>query len=55
GDFTGELRTTDDGAYRFYMAPGDWTLVVMAGGGSRREVPVVLASGDAAVVDIPLD
>ena len=55
GDFTGELRTLDDGRYRFYMEPGRWTVVVMAGGGARIEREVELASGDAAVLDLPLD
>jgi hypothetical protein len=55
GDFTGELRTAEDGAYRFYIVAGRWTVVVMAGGGARLEREVDLASGDAAVLDLPLD
>lgn len=55
GDFTGELRTMEDGAFRFYMEPGRWTVVVMAGGDGRLEREVVLASGDAAVLDLLLD
>lgn len=55
GDFTGERRTGEDGAFRFYMEPGAWTLVVMASGGARHERELELAAGDAARVDIALD
>jgi hypothetical protein len=39
GDFTGEVVTSATGDYRFFAAPGTWTLSVLAPGAkARREV-----------------
>jgi len=29
GEFTGEVQTSQQGAFRFYAAPGDWTVRVL--------------------------
>lgn len=34
GDFTGEVQTGTSGGFRFFAAPGAWTLKVLAPGGS---------------------
>lgn len=44
GDFTAELPTNTDGHFRFFAAPGTWTLVVLAPG-VRKELSVNAATG----------
>jgi Protein of unknown function (DUF1416) len=36
GEFTAEVVTSANGDYRFYAAPGDWTLSVLAPGAATR-------------------
>ena len=48
GDFTAELPTNIDGQFRFFAAPGSWTLVVLAPG-VRKELSV------SAAVGVPAD
>jgi len=54
GAFTGERRTGGDGAYRFYLVPGRWSLVAFAGGGGRAERELTLDEGDAVRLDLDL-
>ena len=44
GEFTAELPTNSQGQFRFFAAPGAWTLVVQAPG-ARVEQAVVAAQG----------
>jgi hypothetical protein len=44
GEFTAELPTNADGQFRFFAAPGTWTLVVLAPG-VRKELSVKAATG----------
>ena len=44
GEFTAEVPTNLDGQFRFFAAPGSWTLVVQAPG-ARVEQKVVAAQG----------
>ncbi len=37
GEFTAEVVTSATGDYRFFAAPGDWTLSVLHHGGSARK------------------
>jgi hypothetical protein len=37
GEFTAEVVTSATGDYRFFAAPGDWTLSVLHRGGSARK------------------
>jgi hypothetical protein len=37
GEFTAEVLTSATGDYRFFAAPGDWTLSVMHSSGSVRQ------------------
>ena len=40
GDFVAEVPLGDDGAFRFFAAPGSWTVRVLAPRGARRDQPV---------------
>lgn len=44
GEFTAEVPTNSDGQFRFFAAPGPWTLVVLAPG-VRKEISVQAALG----------
>jgi len=48
GEFTAEVPTNQEGQFRFFAAPGVWTLVVLAPG-ARKEIQVVATKG------VPLD
>jgi hypothetical protein len=45
GEFTAEVVTSATGDYRFYAAPGAWTLSVLAPGGSARKSVHAVAPG----------
>lgn len=47
GEFTAEVPTNTDGQFRFFAAPGTWTLVVLAPG-VRKELSVSAATGVSA-------
>ena len=40
GEFTAEVKTSAEGYFRFFAAPGDWTLRVLAAGGGLEEMIV---------------
>ena len=44
GEFTAEVPTNQEGQFRFFAAPGVWTLVVLAPG-ARKELQVVATKG----------
>ncbi|MFG1696758.1 DUF1416 domain-containing protein [Nonomuraea sp. NPDC049309] len=48
GEFTGEVVVSDDGIFRFFAAPGDWTVRIIAGGGVTRDVKVHAKLGEVA-------
>ncbi|NBV66354.1 MAG: DUF1416 domain-containing protein [Actinobacteria bacterium] len=45
GEFTAEVPTNADGQFRFFAAPGAWTLVILASG-VRIERKVIAAKGN---------
>ena len=47
GEFTAEVPTNAEGQFRFFAAPGVWTLVVQAPG-ARVEKKVVAERGNAS-------
>ena len=47
GEFTAEVPTNAEGQFRFFAAPGTWTLVVQAPG-ARVEKKVVAVQGNAS-------
>ena len=53
GEFTAELPTNLQGQFRFFAAPGAWTLVVQAPG-ARVEQAVIAAQGVPADLVISL-
>jgi hypothetical protein len=46
GEFTAEVPTNNEGQFRFFAAPGTWSLVVQAPG-ARVEKKIVAAQGNA--------
>ena len=51
GEFTAEVPTSATGNYRFFAAPGTWTLRALAPGGSADRT-VVASLGNIADVEI---
>jgi len=51
GEFTAEVPTSATGNYRFFAAPGTWTLRALAPGGTAERT-VVASLGNIAEVDI---
>jgi hypothetical protein len=49
GEFTAEVPTSATGAFRFFAAPGQWTLRAMVPGASADRA-VVAAQGEVAQV-----
>jgi len=45
GEFTAEVVTSATGDYRFFAAPGDWTLSVLHNSGSVRQAVSASAPG----------
>jgi len=46
GEFVAEVPLGEDGGFRFFAAPGDWTLRVLAPGGIRADLGVSAAIGE---------
>jgi hypothetical protein len=53
-EFVAEVPLGDDGGFRFFAAPGSWTLRVLAPGGLRAERPVQADYGQVTKVDVAL-
>ena len=53
GEFTAEVPTNTEGQFRFFAAPGSWTLVVQAPG-ARVEQKISAAQGQPTDVVIHL-
>ena len=53
-EFVAEVPLGDDGGFRFFAAPGSWTLRVLAPGGLRAERPVEAGNGQVTKVDVAL-
>jgi hypothetical protein len=52
GDFVAEVRLGEDGGFRFFAAPGDWTLRVLAPGGISTDRGVSAATGEIREVEV---
>ena len=48
GEFTGEVVVSDEGVFRFFAAPGDWTVRIIAGGGVTRDIQVAARIGEVS-------
>ena len=53
-EFVAEVPLGDDGGFRFFAAPGSWTLRVLAPGGLRAERPVQADYGRVTTVDVTI-
>lgn len=53
GEFTAEVPTSETGGFRFFAAPGTWTLRVLAPGATAQR-SAVAATGSVATTDIQL-
>jgi hypothetical protein len=54
GEFTAEVPTSATGQFRFFAAPGQWTLRVLAPRHDTVERSVVARLGEVAEVEIPV-
>jgi hypothetical protein len=53
-EFVAEVPLGDDGGFRFFAAPGSWTLRVLAPGGLRAERSVHADYGQVTKVDVTI-
>jgi hypothetical protein len=53
-EFVAEVPLGPDGGFRFFAAPGSWTLRVLAPGGLRAERAVQADYGQVTTVDVTL-
>jgi hypothetical protein len=53
-EFVAEVPLGDDGGFRFFAAPGAWTLRVLAPGGVRAERLVEADYGQVTNVDVTI-
>ena len=53
-EFVAEVPLGDDGGFRFFAAPGSWTLRVLAPNGLRAERSVQADHGQVTKVDVSL-
>ena len=54
GEFTAEVPTSATGHFRFFAAPGEWTLRTLAPGSDPLDQSVVAATGEVAELEITL-
>jgi hypothetical protein len=54
GEFTGEVVTSDEGIFRFFAAPGDWTIRVLAPGGVSTDRTVQAEIGEVAALEVAI-
>ena len=52
GEFVAEVPLGEDGGFRFFAAPGEWTLRVLAPGGVRAECTVSADIGQITKVEL---
>ncbi len=54
GEFTAEVQSSATGMFRFYAAPGDWTVRALTrGGSSEARVAAVQGKAVGVTIDIP--
>ncbi|MBG0827575.1 DUF1416 domain-containing protein [Planomonospora sp. ID67723] len=52
GEFTGEVVVSDEGVFRFFAAPGDWTVRIIAGGGVTKDIPAQARLGEVTQLSV---
>ena len=55
GEFTAEVPTSATGQFRFFAAPGEWTLRTLAPKAETNDKKVVAATGAVAEVSVTLE
>jgi hypothetical protein len=55
GEFTAEVPTSATGQFRFFAAPGTWTLRTLAPGAVTVDTTAVATKGEVAEVAVTLD
>jgi Protein of unknown function (DUF1416) len=54
GEFVAEVPLRDDGGFRFFAAPGDWTVRVLAPGGISTDRGVSAAIGEIRELEVAI-
>ena len=54
GEFTAEVPTSEAGHFRFFAAPGEWTLRTLAPGAGTVDTKVTAAQGSVAEVTVSI-
>jgi hypothetical protein len=54
GEFVAEVPLGGDGGFRFFAAPGNWTVRVLAPGGRRRDETVSAGYGQVTQVQLAI-
>ncbi|WP_405144290.1 DUF1416 domain-containing protein [Sphaerisporangium sp. NBC_01403] len=52
GEFTGEVVVSDEGVFRFFAAPGSWTVRIIASGGVTKDVAVEARLGEVSQLQV---
>ncbi|HUZ22312.1 MAG TPA: DUF1416 domain-containing protein [Streptosporangiaceae bacterium] len=52
GEFVAEVPLGEDGGFRFFAAPGTWTLRILAPGGVRAQQAVSAATGKIVNLEV---
>ena len=52
GEFVAEVPLGEDGGFRFFAAPGSWTVRVLAPGGARADQTVSAERGHTAKLEV---
>ena len=52
GEFVAEVPLGTDGGFRFFAAPGSWTVRVLAPGGVNTDRPVTAETGHVSAVEV---
>jgi Protein of unknown function (DUF1416) len=52
GEFVAEVPLGEDGGFRFFAAPGEWTVRVLAPGGIRADRDVSAAVGQISELEV---
>ena len=52
GEFVAEVPLGEDGGFRFFAAPGNWTVRVLAPGGARAEETVTADRGHTTTLAV---
>jgi uncharacterized protein YfaS (alpha-2-macroglobulin family) len=52
GEFTAEVQTSATGNFRFFAAPGDWTLRTLTSGGGSKDTAATAVQGEVVELTV---